>query len=147
MDDTQIRVLKLAARGYTCSQIIVQFALDARGEENQTLVQAMAGLAFGCGSGRATCGALAGGCCLLALYGGKRGDGESASEKLPLMLNELSEWFEKKVGETFGGTVCDTITGEEGPAGARQRCGTIVADTVARAMEILVTHGFDPCDA
>lgn len=147
MDDLQIRLLKLAAQGYYCSQIILQLALDARGETNPALVRAMAGPAYGCGGGRATCGALTGGCCLLALYAGKGRDTENESARLFLMLNELADWFDQQVGGRYGGIACETITGEEGPAAARQRCGGIVADTFAKAMEILLANDFDPYDA
>lgn len=147
MDDYQIEMIRLAAQGYACSQIIIQLGLMARGEENPALVRAMAGLAYGCGAGQASCGALTGGCCLLALYAGKGSDTETASDQLPLMLSEMTEWFDDQVGRRYGGTVCETITGEAGPAAARQRCASIVADTVARAMQILVAHGIDPYDA
>jgi hypothetical protein len=145
MDDYQIQMLRLAAAGYSCSQIIVRLGLDARGEESPALVRAMAGLAYGCGGGRASCGALTGGCCLLALYAGKGNDTEVESEHLMLMLSELSEWFETQVGGQYGAISCETITGEDGPAAARQRCGAIVGDTFTKVMEVLTTHGFDPC--
>jgi hypothetical protein len=147
MDDYQIQMLRLAAAGYACSQIIIHLGLDARGEENPDLVRSMAGLAYGCGGGQATCGALTGGCCLLALYAGKGSDAETESDRLPLMLNALTDWFAAQVGDQYGGTICATITGEDGPAAARHRCGAIVGDTFAKAMEILTTHGFDPFDA
>lgn len=60
MDDYQIQMLRLAAAGYACSQIIIHLGLDARGEENPDLVRSMAGLAYGCGGGQATCGAIVG---------------------------------------------------------------------------------------
>jgi hypothetical protein len=144
MDDTMIRMMKLSAKGFYCSQIIVQLALEARGEENPALVRAMAGPAYGCGNGLASCGALTGGCCLLALYAAKGSDSDTESERFLLMLSNLSEWFEQQVGGRYGGIVCETITGKDGPAAARQRCGTIVADTFGKAMEILVANGFDP---
>jgi hypothetical protein len=147
MDDYQMEMLRLASKGYTCSQIIVRIGLAARAEENPSLVRAMAGLAYGCGSGQASCGALTGGCCLLALYAGKGSDAEAASEHLPLMLNQLSVWFRTAVGGRHGGIDCEAITGEGGPAAARQRCGSIVGDTVAKAMKILAAHGFDIRDA
>ena len=147
MEDYQIEMMRLAAKGYACSQIIIQLGLEARGEENPDLVRAMAGLAYGCGGGRASCGALTGGCCLLALYAGKGSDAETESERLPLMLSELSEWFQSRVGGQFGGIICEVITGEAGPAAARQRCGEIVGETMAKTMEILVAHGFDPYEA
>lgn len=144
MDNTQIRMMQLSAKGYYCSQIILQLALEARGEENPALVRAMAGPAYGCGSGRATCGALTGGCCLLAYYAGKGSDGESESDRLFLMLSELADWFDQQVGARYGGSACEAITGEEGPAAARRRCGGIVADTFAKAMEILMANAYDP---
>ncbi len=144
MNDTQIQIMQLGGKGYTCSQILVLLALGVRGEENPALVRSMAGLAYGCGAGRSTCGALTGGCCLLALYAGKGGDAERTSDRLMLMLTELSDWFEDQVGATHGGTACDRIVGEEGPAAAQGRCGDIVVRTYEKAMEILTTHGFDP---
>ena len=147
MDDYQIEMLKLASRGYSCSQILIQLALEARGEENPALVRAMAGLAYGCGNGTGGCGALTGGCCLLALYAGKGDDTETESDQFLLMLDEMTTWFEERVGGQYGGTTCQIITGENGPAAARQHCGEIVAETFAKAMEILTAHGFDPHDA
>lgn len=147
MDDYQIQMLRLAANGYSCGQIIVQLGLEARGEKNPALVRAMAGLAYGCGGGRASCGALTGGCCLIGLYAGKGRDPETESDRLMLMLGELSDWFETQVGGRYGGIICETITGEDGPAAARRRCGAIVGDTFVKAMEILAAHGIDPYDA
>jgi hypothetical protein len=147
MDDVTIRMLQLSQKGYGCSQVLVRLFLEARGEDNPALVRSMAGLAYGCGGGRATCGTLTGGCCALALYAGKGADGEEGSERLMLMLQELSDWFEEKVGGLHGGIACETIVGTEGPAAARQRCGVIVADTYVKVLEILAANGFDPSDA
>ncbi len=144
INDITIRMLQLSQRGYGCSQILIRLFLEARGENNPALVRSMAGLDYGCGGGRATCGTLTGGCCALALYAGKGQDDESGSEQLMLMLQELSDWFEEKVGRTHGGIACDIIVGEEGPAAARQRCGAIVADTYTKVLEILAANGFDP---
>lgn len=143
LNDVSLRILQLSAQGYGCSQVLMQLALEARGEDNPGLVRAMAGLEYGCGGGRATCGALTAGCCVLALYAGGGGEAD-ARERLPLMLQTLSDWFEERVGGAHGGITCEAITGAEGPAAARQRCGTIVADTHARLLEILAANGFDP---
>lgn len=137
MDDTLIRMLKLSQPGYTCSQIIILLGLEDRGETNSGLVRAMGGLAYGCGTGRGSCGALTGGCCLLALYAGKGNDDERASDRLTLMLQELSDWFVMRIESGEGDMSCDAIAGEEGPVASRQRCGGIVADTYAKVMEIL----------
>ena len=99
MDDHLIRMIQLSAKGYYCSQIIVQLALEIRGEENPGLIRAMAGPAYGCGTGRGTCGTLIGGCCLLAMYSAKGSDSETESERYMLMVNELTDWFLEKIGE------------------------------------------------
>jgi C_GCAxxG_C_C family probable redox protein len=143
MDDLMLRMLQLSQKGYGCSQVLIRLCLEARGEDNPALVRSMAGLAYGCGGGQATCGTLTGACCALALYAGKGSDGEEASERLMLMLQELSDWFWQHVGERHGGITCETIVGEAGPAAARQRCGAIVADTYAKVLEILTANGFD----
>ncbi|MFZ0131275.1 MAG: DVU_1555 family C-GCAxxG-C-C protein [Desulfobacterales bacterium] len=147
IDDVTLRLLHFSQKGYGCSQILMRLLLEARGEDNPALVRAMAGLAYGCGGGRATCGTLTGGCCALALYAGKGQDGEDSSERLMLMLQELSDWFAERVGGPHGGISCETIVGEEGPAATRQRCGAIVADTYAKVLEILAANGFDPSGA
>ena len=144
MDDTLIRMLQLGKKGYTCSQIILLLGLEVRGETNPDLVRAMAGLAYGCGSGQGSCGVLTGGCCLLALYAGKGSDEESESERLSLMLHELTDWFVGRTGCADNPISCDDIVGEAGPAASRQKCGGLVADTYAKVMETLVENGIDP---
>jgi hypothetical protein len=142
--DLTVRLLQLAQKGYGCSQILMRLFLEARGEDNPALVRAMAGPAYGCGAGRASCGTLIGACCVLALYAGKGADNETGSERLMLMLQELSDWFDEHVGRPHGGISCDRIVGAEGLTAARRRCGAIVADTYAKTLEILAANGFDP---
>jgi len=144
MDETQIRMLQLGKKGYTCSQIILLLGLEVRGETNPDLVRAMAGLAYGCGSGQGSCGVLTGGCCLLGLYAGKGSDEEIASERLTLMLQELTDWFMERTGCADNLMTCEAIVGEDGPVASRQRCGSLVADTYAKVMDILVTSEIDP---
>ncbi len=143
MDDVAISMLKLAHKGYSCSQIIMLLDLDARGEANPALVRAMAGPAYGCGGGRGNCGALTGACCLIGLYAGKGADNEEESPKLMPMLQEFSDWFQEQVGGRYGGIVCETIVGDDGPAASRQKCGTIVAESYSRVLELLAENGFD----
>jgi len=137
MNDTTMEMMRLAARGYSCAQIMILLALGERGEDNPALVRAMAGLAYGGGTGCGTCGALAGAWCLLGLYAGKGADGETEHPQLALMREEITEWFRARIGEARGGITCEAVTGEEGPAASRQRCGMLVAETYGRAMEIL----------
>lgn len=144
MDDTAMAMMRLGARGYSCAQILLLLALAQRGEENPALVRAASGLAYGGGAGGGTCGALTGAWCLLGLYAGKGAGDETESTRLPLMLQEIGEWFRDRVGEACGGITCAAVTGEEGPAAARTRCGSIVADTYRKVMEMLLDNGFDP---
>jgi hypothetical protein len=152
MDEIMLRMLQLSGKGYVCSQILMKLALELRDEENPALVRAMAGPGYGCGSGSATCGALVGGCCVLALYtgdgrrdGGRDGaEAELGLETLRPMQAALTDWFEERVGREDGGTICDQIVGAEGPAASRQRCGNIVAEIHTQIMAILTAHGIDP---
>jgi hypothetical protein len=144
MDDHQIRMMQLAAQGYVCSQILVKMILELRDEEDPLLVRAMAGPGYGCSAGSATCGALVGGCCALALYAGKGSDSETPSERLPLMLTALSEWFADQVGSRHGGITCDKIVGEGGPLKSQQTCAGIVADTFYKINAILAENRIDP---
>lgn len=144
MDDTLIRMLQLGQQGFTCSQIIILLGLELRGESNPGLVRAMGGLAYGCGSGRGSCGVLTGGSCLIGLYAGKGSAEETQSDRMALMLQELSEWFSRHTGCAADDMSCDAIVGEAGPLASRQRCGAILAETYAKVMEILADNSIDP---
>jgi hypothetical protein len=143
MDDHMIRMMQLSKKGYVCSQIIMQMVLDIRGEENPSLIRALAGLGYGCGSGQATCGALTAGACVLALYAAKGSDDETESNLFMPMLEQLSDWFSQKIVGGDGGITCDAIVGENGPAVSKGKCGQIVFDTFKKTLEILVENGFD----
>lgn len=140
MDDLLIRMARWGQQGYSCSQILLLLGLEACGQTNDDLVRSMAGLAYGCGAGRATCGALTGGCCLLAFMARDHGKPALAAEQLPMMLQELTDWFEARVGQTYGGIACESIVGEQGTAAARPTCGALVAETFHKVMEILAAN-------
>jgi C_GCAxxG_C_C family probable redox protein len=144
MNDTMIQMMKLGQKGYSCAQILILLALEMRGETNPALVRAMAGLAYGCGGGGGTCGALTGASCVLGLYAGKGDDHEEASEKLLVMMQELSDWFQDNIGGQYGGITCEAVVGQDGPDASRQKCGTMVAETFDKTIEILLSNGFDP---
>jgi C_GCAxxG_C_C family probable redox protein len=143
MDDTLIRILQLGKQGFYCSQIMIILALEAKGEDNPALVRSLSGLAYGCGGGRSTCGVLTGAACLVAYYAGRGSDQEEESPKMPLMLQELSDWFEEHVGQKHGGVTCEAIVGQEGPQAARQRCGNILVETYNQTLRILAENGFE----
>jgi hypothetical protein len=144
MDGIALEMLRLSRKGYSCAQILILLALEAMGEKNPKLVRAMSGLAHGCGTGVGSCGVLTGGCCLISLYAAKGCDEEMPSDRLPLMLSELTDWFQEMHGRRHGGITCEIIVGKEGVSGAMQRCGQLVTETYAKVMEILTANDFDP---
>jgi hypothetical protein len=139
MDDL-IQMLRLASKGYVCSQILVLLALDKCKDSNPGLVRAMAGLAYGCG-GAATCGVLTGACCVIGYFAGKGADEERGNEDMLLMLEELNEWFQNGFGARYGGISCQAIVGESGPQASQIICSDILTATYSRTMEILSDHG------
>ncbi|MGD9210467.1 MAG: C-GCAxxG-C-C family protein, partial [Desulfobacteraceae bacterium] len=103
MDDLLLRITQWGHKGYSCSQILLLLAMEDREVSNPDLVRTMSGLAYGCGVGRATCGALTGGCCLLAYLAVSEIDATQPSEHLTVMLQELSDWFDERVGKAHDG--------------------------------------------
>ena len=144
MDDLDLQMMRMASQGLSCAQILVALGLEIRGESNPALVRAMAGLAYGCGTGGASCGALTGACCLMAFCAGTEEMPEGGPERLAVLLEALSDWFDERAGTPDGDFSCRAIVGEEGPAAARRKCGLLVADTFRKTMEILAANGFDP---
>ncbi len=142
MNEYDLDILKLAGQGYCCSQIIIQMALDVQGVQNPGLIRAMSGLCEGITGSRGTCGALAGAAALLGYYAGKGSVDETENERLPLMLSELSQWFEGHCSGSFGGIRCMDIVGEGEPDSAV--CGGLISACYGRALTLLVENGFDP---
>lgn len=142
MNDHMIRMMQLAQKGYSCSQIVMQMALDMRGEENPFLIRAMAGLAYGCGFGHGTCGALTGSACVLALYAAKDPDNASEPDRLMPMLQTLSDWFSQTIGARHNGVTCEAISGKDSTV-SMLHCGQIVSDTFSKTVEILAENEFD----
>ena len=141
MNSYDLDILQLAARGYCCSQIVVKMGLDLYGEENPSLIRAMAGLCRGI-DGEGSCGVLTGGACLLGCYGGKGEETEEEDERLPLMLSELQQWFSTHCQTRFSGISCREIV----PDGTIDAgiCGGLVRDCYAKCLELLIDNGFDP---
>jgi len=140
LDDLDIEMLSLSARGYYCSQIILRLALEAQGKEDPDLIRAAAGLARGSGSEAGTCGALTGATCLLALHAGKGQDSEEELDRFWPMLADLWEWFEAEMGQSGCGALLRDVAPQRGG------CGAIVSETYAKAVSILIDHGFDPTE-
>ena len=143
LDDTGFRMLELAGKGYCCSQILVLLALGEMDRENPDLVRAAAGLCNGLGDCSGPCGVLTGAMLVLGLHGGKGADDEEAGDILPLMVEEMRDWFATATAQ-YGGTACrDILDGSCGRPDAA-RCGGLLTDAHARLREILAQNGLDP---
>lgn len=146
MDDTQMMVLELGSKGYSCAQIVVSGGLRLLGRENPDLVRAMAGLAQGVGCSGEICGALSGGACLIALHTAKGMDNEDPLPEGQPLMNELVEWFREEQCKG-GGITCDAILGIGSAAACAmdpQRCGALVAGVWNKAVSLLLEKGIDP---
>ncbi len=141
MDEFALEIWKLSQKGYCCSQIMLRLALDAQGLQNPALVAAMAGLCHGIAQKDSACGVLSGGACLLAYLAGKGDDAEQPHDRLPLMLEQFSEWFHETVGGRFGGVSCASIAGDGEPD--LQVCGGILAESLQCIRDILVENGLE----
>jgi C_GCAxxG_C_C family probable redox protein len=140
MDDTMLRMMELKHKGFYCSQILMQLALENQEKTNPDLIRSMAGLAFGVGIGD-VCGALTGGACILSLYAGKGTEEEEEHFRLMGMLHELGDWFRESFTGQYGGISCDAIS-EDGSL-RNERCGAVVAETYQKVLEILIANEFD----
>jgi hypothetical protein len=140
MTDELFRMMELAQKGYYCSQILLALGLDNCQRTNPDLIRTMAGLAHGAGFGGGTCGALTGGCCLLAFYAAKGTDDEEEHVLFMTMRQQLAEWFTDTVGEQYGGIDCETIVGDG--TDQQLRCGQIVGAVYAKVKDILGSHHF-----
>lgn len=143
MSELRFELLRMAGRGYCCSQMIVLLALRQQGTENPGLVRAAQGLCNGLGQSQETCGVLTGAALVLGLYAGKGSDAEEAHERLPLMLAELSDWFRDTACAGCGGTRCMDIMGPDArpdPA----KCGDLLDAAWSKVLEILASESIDP---
>jgi C_GCAxxG_C_C family probable redox protein len=140
MADEGFRIMELHLQGFGCSQILMQLALDARGETNPDLLRATNGLLFGLGCGK-ICGALTGGCCVLGLYTGKGTSSEQVDDSLYPMDNRLVEWFEAEYSRQYGGIDCADITHND-PKLRLERCPQIMERTFDKVTELLAENNF-----
>ena len=145
LDETGLKVMELAGKGYCCSQMLVVFALEEMDRENPDLVRAAGGLCNGLGDCSGPCGVFTGAALVLGMFASKGLDMEEADDKLPLMLEELRDWFGQATAP-YGGTACGDILGRECGQPDKVRCGGLVAGAVAQVREILVGNGFDPTE-
>jgi Putative redox-active protein (C_GCAxxG_C_C) len=126
IDDLDGRVSELGLQGYCCAQVLVMLALEDRGETNQQLVDAAAGLCFGL-SEELLCGALAGGALALGVLAGSKVSGA--------VVSDLVDWFR----DEHGTVECSGIL--QGDQFARlTRCPPIVGAVYREARSLLSSH-------
>jgi C_GCAxxG_C_C family probable redox protein len=142
MMDEVLRMLELAGQGFHCSQILIFLGLEAQGKHDPDLIRAMAGLAGGVGFSGDVCGALTGGACLLALYGGRGIPDEEDHPKLNVMINDLVEWFSQEFSECYGGIHCRDILADD-PRNQSSRCPGLVTGTYEKVKALLLDNGLD----
>ena len=79
------RLHELRQQGKGCAQIMMQLALEMKGEENESMIRVMSGLCNGMNCGL-MCGAFSGAACMMSYF-----DSAAAVDMIP----ELAEWFEE----------------------------------------------------
>ncbi len=142
MNVEMVRMIQLAQQGFYCSQILLSLGLEAQGKTNADLIRTMGGLAGGLGFSGDICGVLTGAVCLLGLYAGKGTPEEEEDQRLNLMVDQLVEWFSHGYGQTYGGTSCTAILGDD-PQNRTTRCPTLVLETYEKVKVLLMENGFD----
>jgi hypothetical protein len=141
MSDTGFRIAELLLGGMKCSDVVMQLALDARGESNPALIKAMSGLAFGVGGG-ANCGAFTGGACVLGLVLGRGEPDGTDDPRLAVALEEFGGWFQAAMVERHGGINCaDIMRFDEGRR--RSICPALIGEVWERVNAVLAEQGAD----
>ena len=138
--DLMDRIMELSRYGYFCSQILAILMLEAVGEENPKLVQAMAGLNGGIGFSGDVCGCMAGGCCILSYFTGKPDADSYDSPHHKSAQGEFVRWFTEEMELEYQTIDCRDIT-KGNPAKRVQYCPQIIAQTFEKCMEILEERG------
>lgn len=147
MTDTQMMIMELAAKHYSCGQILLIGGLRLMDRENPDLVRAASALAQGGGNSGNICGALMGGMCLLSLHTSKGSDDEEGDDKELLLHSELLNRFQEHCSPS-GAITCDELLGNQDISGERSmqdaRCAGYIGWVWEETIKLLVEYGFDP---
>lgn len=142
-DESYFHLLKLSRAEYSCSQLLMQMALDDMGRENPELVRALGGLVAGVGHCGKLCGALTSAACLISWFAGKGSEDEVEDSRLNDMIAGLVSWFEEKFGQQYGGINCNDLLDNDYAANHLQRCPEILLATNRKVQEILTSNSYD----
>ena len=110
---------------------MVQLGLDAIGDENPQLIDAVRGLCRGLNAGMA-CGTLTGAACLLSMLEPRAAEAH--------LIPRLAEWFETTFSACYGGTCCRDILADN-PMNKFERCPAIMTETYEKCRELLAEAG------
>ena len=142
-DENYFHLLQLSNEDYSCSQLLMQMALDDMGRENPELVRAMGGLVAGIGHCGLTCGALTSGACLISYFAGKGSPDEVEDSRVNEMVAELVAWFTETYTPQYGGITCNDLLSNDYEANHIERCPVILLATNRKVQQILTDNGYD----
>ena len=125
--DHKSQIAYLLQQGYCCTEALVRLGLWLKHEDNALLAKASTGLCNGMHAG-SNCGALMGGCMVLAMF-----DRVLAARE---MIPELTDWFDAEYGMKYGSINCEDLRGDT-PRNAMERCKPIVCAVADKCVEIL----------
>ena len=134
--ELQDRMLELSAKGFDCAQILLQLGMDLEGAHCPALLRAMGGLSSGVGYSGDLCGAMTGGCCLIAYFAGKGEPEELEAEGYAEVLRAFCDWFRETCEPVYGGCRCHQIL-EGDPSNQFERCPALVESVYEKVMELL----------
>lgn len=145
MNDTALRIYKLASAGFCCTQIMLKLALEDEEKENADLIRAVNGLCGGIGFTKRTCGVLTGGLGIIGLYAGKGELREVYKENYQAMMNEYISWFEEEYESTECGDIIgiQSISDDAGNISYPVKCGDILQKSYEKVQEILYKHDYE----
>ena len=141
MDENYFHLLKLSNEDYSCSQLLMQMALDDMGRQNPELVRSMGGLVAGIGHCGRICGALTSGACLISYFAGKGSPDEVEDSRVNEMIAELVAWFEETFTPKYGGINCNDLLDNDYEANHLKRCPEILLATNAKVQQLLAAAG------
>ncbi len=133
------RMLQLSSQGFACAQIMMQLVLDAEEKSDPDLIRTMGALNNGLRDNGLTCGALAGGACVISYYAGQGETDEQPDPNYDSLVQQLYAWFAEEMGARYGGITCPALLGN----GLREKsdvCPGIVEETFNKALELLDEH-------
>jgi hypothetical protein len=137
LDGPYLDIMRYRLEGLCCSQIVVKLVLHDLGQDNPDLVRSMAALCFGSYTG-GLCGLLTGAACALSLALSTNPNKELPDAMFPLLLGELTGWFNVQTEKSYGGSSCEEILAASPD---KRACSLLLISTVEKLQSILTSEG------